>query len=88
VAFVTVLSPVTRGSNGQVTIRTRPGASCSITVTYSSGPSSEQGLETKTAPENGIVSWTWTVGTQTAVGPWPVDVRCGDSSAQAMFRVQ
>jgi len=37
--FTSVRSPVSRGGTGQVTVRTNAGASCSITVTYSSGPS-------------------------------------------------
>jgi hypothetical protein len=71
-----------------VTVRTAPGATCSITVTYKSGPSSAQGLTQKTADSNGAVTWSWIVGGNTTAGSWPIDVRCGSSSARATFDVQ
>jgi micrococcal nuclease len=87
-AFAYVRSPVTRGSTGEVTVRTTPGAICSITVTYSSGPSTEQGLTIRTADGSGIVTWSWTVSTQASPGTWPIQVECDGASAHAMFRVQ
>lgn len=65
---VSVTSPVKAGSYASVTIRTTPGAYCTITVYYPSGPSTASGLEPKTAGQNGIVTWTWKVGTRTTPG--------------------
>src|SRR6266566_1995356 len=44
VTFTSVRSPVSRGGTGQVTVSSSANMSCSITVTYASGPSSAQGL--------------------------------------------
>lgn len=88
VSFTSVRSPVARGSAAQVVVRTASGASCSITVTYRSGPSAAQGLGPKSADAAGNVTWSWIVGDSTATGSWPIDVKCGSASASAMFTVQ
>lgn len=69
-------SPVKPGGNTSLTIRTRPDAACSITVTYKDQKSTDGGLIPKTADEFGTVQWTWTVESSRPVGKWPVDVTC------------
>jgi hypothetical protein len=69
-----VTSPVRPGANATLTAKTAPGASCSIKVYYKSGPSTAQGLTTKTADSSGIVSWAWKVGTNTTPGSWRIVV--------------
>ena len=88
VTFTSVRSPVSRGGTGQVTVSSSADTSCSITVTYSSGPSSAQGLAPKVTDAAGAVSWSWTIGTNTTRGTWPIDVRCGSTSARTTFVVQ
>lgn len=72
---LTVTSPVGAGAYATCTAKTAPGAICSITVYYKSGPSTAQGLYTKTAGSAGSVSWTWKVGTNTTPGTWRIVVR-------------
>lgn len=91
VRITKLTSPVARGGKATATAATAPGASCSIVVTYKSGPSSASGLGPKTASSTGVVSWTWTVGSRTTVGTWPVTVTCETddevASATKTFRV-
>lgn len=83
---LSVTSPVRRGTAARADASTTGGASCTITVTYASGPSGAQGLTPKTAAANGAVSWSWTVGTNTTRGDWPVDVTCTAGSQRASAR--
>jgi micrococcal nuclease len=76
-------SPVSPGSMASITVKTAPGAVCTITVTYMSGPSRAQGLEPKEADTDGVVSWTWRVGTQTTPGEWPITVVCSTQDSHA-----
>ena len=70
--IVSVSSPVRPGARATLTAQTTPGAQCSIAVQYKSGPSSASGLEPKTADASGNISWTWTVGSTTTPGTWPI----------------
>lgn len=72
--IVSVTSPVSPGAHATLSAETAPGANCSITVYYKSGPSKAQGLAPKVADANGAVSWTWMVGTRTTPGTWRIVV--------------
>lgn len=90
---LTVTTPVGRNQDATASATTTAGSNCTITVTYNSGPSTAQGLEPKTASAAGAVSWTWRVGGNTALGTYPVDVRCTSPLGQVatqrvMFTVQ
>ena len=76
VALVSITSPVNHGNPASIAIKTAPGAACQITVTYKSGRSKAKGLIPKTSDGQGMVSWTWLVGSRTTPGTWPVSVRC------------
>jgi hypothetical protein len=67
-------SPINAGSTARLVIRTSPGAACSITVYYKSGPSEAQGLGPQTADSNGNCSWSWKVGSSTTPGTWRIVV--------------
>ena len=92
VTIVSLTSPVARGSTAILAAKARPGAACSITVTYKSGPSKASGLVPRTASSAGSVSWSWTIGTNTTLGTWPAKVTCTangvTSSATKSFVVQ
>lgn len=77
---LSVTSPVSRGQAAIATAKTVAGADCTITVTYSSGPSTAEGLGPKTADGAGNVSWSWTVPTSAIPGSWPVEVSCSTPS--------
>ncbi|MBE0448263.1 MAG: S-layer homology domain-containing protein [Actinobacteria bacterium] len=72
--IISVTSPVGQGEPANLIARTAPGAECNVTVIYASGPSDAEGLEPKTADPDGLVSWTWIVGTRTTPGKWPIIV--------------
>lgn len=72
--IVSVTSPVGPGYNATLVAKTTPGARCTITVYYKSGPSEAAGLYPKDADANGTVSWTWKVGTRTTPGSWRIVV--------------
>ncbi len=72
--IVSVTSPVGPGYNATLIAKTAPGARCTITVYYKSGPSEAAGLYPKDADANGSVSWTWKVGTRTTPGSWRIVV--------------
>lgn len=85
--FISVSSPVAHGNVATVVVRTSPGAYCSIAVTYRSGPSTAQGLDPKTAGLDGIISWSWIVGTRTTPGDWPIEVTCDGQTIRRTFTV-
>lgn len=72
--IVSVTSPVSSGGTATLIAQTLPGADCSITVYYKSGPSSASGLDPKPADNSGKVSWTWKVGASTTPGSWRIVV--------------
>jgi micrococcal nuclease len=82
---VQVTSPVSAGSEASVTVAVSPAQTCSITVTYKSGPSQAAGLY----PQRGShITWTWTVGSSTTPGRWPIVVSCAHGgSIQTSFVV-
>lgn len=83
VQIVTVSSPVSRGSMASLRAATAAGVTCQIRVTYKSGPSSAAGLGPATADASGALGWTWTVGTKTTPGTWPISVSCARGSESA-----
>ena len=81
VAITSLTSPIGRGSTATVAAKTAAGAACTVVVQYKSGPSSASGLGPKNANASGTVSWSWTVGSRTTPGSWPVTVRCTSSGS-------
>ena len=71
-----VTGPVAPGETATATALTAPGASCAVVVTYASGPSEAQGLDPKSAGDDGAIRWSWLVGINTTPGSWPVDIAC------------
>ena len=62
VSVVSLSSPAAPSSDATLEIQTTPGASCSITVLYKSGPSRAKGLGPKMADGKGRVVWQWRMG--------------------------
>lgn len=79
---------VPAGATASVSVRTKPGDTCSITVIYKSGASTAQGLVTKQANDAGAVSWSWKVGTRTTPGTWPVIITCGSGTVRTSVTVR
>ena len=76
ISVVSLTSPAVPFSDATVTIQTSPGANCSITVIYKSGPSRARGLDPQTADGRGRITWQWRVGSNTTPGRWPIVVGC------------
>jgi hypothetical protein len=72
VAITSLTSPISRGSTAAVSATTAARAACTVVVQYKSGPSSATGLGPKSEYASGTVSWSWTVGSRTTPGSWPV----------------
>jgi hypothetical protein len=88
IEVVYVSSPVCPGENATLQALTTPGASCDIEVHYKSGLSEASGLYPKTASNDGYVSWTWKVGTNTTPGSWKIVVSASYGSQTASDTIQ
>ncbi|WP_067934464.1 thermonuclease family protein [Alicyclobacillus kakegawensis] len=78
---------VHRGQKASITVRTKPKALGTIEVDYKSGPSKAKGLGPKYANASGLISWTWTVGTNTTRGSWPVIIRANGKTLRTYVHV-
>jgi len=86
--IVSVTDPIGQGYTATLRAKTNPGAYCTITVYYKSGPSSASGLYSKTADNEGDVSWSWKVGTRTTLGSWRIVVTAsldGETISQTTY---
>lgn len=86
IGLQTFTSPVVRGKNSSIGIRTTPTAACSIHLEYDGLASKDTGLIPKVADEFGSVSWTWTVEASRPVGKWPVEIVCAYNGRSAYYR--
>lgn len=87
IAVSSLSSPIQRGSNASISIQTSPGANCSISVIYKSGPSNAAGLGPQIANGNGIITWSWKVGTKTTPGTWSIHVSCNQGGNSSTISV-
>ncbi len=71
---VSLTSPIGAGSTANLTVKTAPGANCTITVYYKSGASKAAGLGDQTASESGAATWKWKVSAGTTKGVWKIVV--------------
>jgi hypothetical protein len=86
ISVVSLTSPVAPFTDATLQIQTTPGASCSVTVLYKSGPSRAKGLYPQTADGKGQITWRWRVGSNTTPGRWPIVVRCGNGGDTGELR--
>ena len=75
--------PCNPGDEVTITVQGTPNTSYSIKVVYNSGASKSKDLNPKTSDSNGVVSWTWKVGTKTALGTYPVTISSGSQKYTA-----
>jgi hypothetical protein len=77
---VSISSPVETGSLATVSIKTTPGEDCTLAYETPKGTlSTAQGLGTKTADGNGVCSWQWQIGCNTAPGTGTLTIKVGES---------
>lgn len=74
ISVLKLTSPIKRGAVATLTVKTTPGANCTITVKYKSGPSHAAGLDPQAAQGDGTATWSWKVGTSTTPGTWSIIV--------------
>jgi hypothetical protein len=83
-------NPVASGSTATVATKSSPGASCTASVTYSTGshPRSFDG-SARTVGNSGSVNWSWTVGSKGSGGTAKVTctLRGQNKSATASFSI-
>ena len=85
-------TPVLPGENASLTIKTNPGATCEITVTYGelgeeSARSTDSGLRPREADKFGMITWTWTVEPNRPLGTYPVETTCATEQKSGYLRV-
>ena len=93
VTITSLTDPAIPGSTARMTAATTPGAVCTAKVTWPSGTvSAAAGLKPRpTAGSDGLVSWTWNVGSATKPGTAKAVVTCtlgGSATSSATFAVQ
>ena len=71
---LSLTSPVSPNENATIKVQGKAGKQYTITVYYKSGPSKADGLGSKTADANGVVSWTWRIGPRTSAGNWRITI--------------
>lgn len=87
ISLISITSPISAGSTASITVQGEPDTDYSITVIYSSGPSSADGLETKTSDSDGVVSWSWKIGTRTKEGTCRISVSGGGKSFSTSIEI-
>lgn len=88
IQVVSLTSPVNAGQNASIQIKGTPNTVYSISVYYKSGASTADGLYSKTSDNDGIVEWTWKVGSRTSSGSWEISIRSNVDSISTYFTVQ
>ncbi len=68
VVLVSLTDVVSRGNTATLSIRGKPGTEYVIEVFYATTVSTAKGLEPKVADGDGLVTWTWRVGSRTKPG--------------------
>jgi len=81
-------SIVAPGEIASITIKAKPNTQYSITVIYKSGPSTSKDLYPKTSDADGVVNWTWKVGSNTAPGTYTIKINGDDETITTSFTVQ
>ncbi len=83
-----VSSPVKRGGDAILHLKTTPNQSCTLDYVAPAGtPNSSAGLGSQTADKNGTISWIWTIAGNAATGAWKLKVTCGTQTATADIQV-
>jgi hypothetical protein len=77
------------GDDAHVEIRTRPGSACSISYTTPSGTiSTADGLDNKTADQDGYCSWSWTIGSNTKPGTGTITITAGGKTQTYPIKIE
>ncbi len=83
---ISLTEAVAGGQLASVTVKGLPNTEYDITVTYSS-VSEASGLENKVSDSDGLVSWSWRVGSNTNPGRYTIDIQCESEKITLYFEV-
>jgi micrococcal nuclease len=86
-SFISMKTPVSRGEKASVTVHGTPGATYEIAVYYKS-KSEAAGLEPRVAGGDGVVTWSWRVGSATKPGAYALEVIGGGETLRVPFEVE
>jgi hypothetical protein len=92
IQVVDVSSPVARGANAVISIRTRPIARCTLKVDYMSAKTGKVdgsvtfGPHGQIADLEGRVAWQWPVPAKASPGPAPVLLSCEKGADKGELR--
>lgn len=88
IVIVDYSESVSRGARAFVEIQGAPNTEYTCDVEYKSGPSTADGLGTKSSNGDGIVSWSWKVGSRTSLDYTPtIYISGGGDSISVDFEV-
>lgn len=87
ITIVSYPKSVRRNEDATVVVKGKPNTKYYITVTYSSGASTADGLNAKYSNSSGYVSWTWHVGGKTNPGTFSITVSGNGDSKTVYFHV-
>lgn len=87
IVFLSYPEYANRNEKVHVKIKGEPYTEYNVTVSYSSGVSTAEGLYSKTSDSEGYVTWSWKVGGRTSFGRYPITVSGGGSTETVYFRV-
>lgn len=85
--LLSLTETVARGKEATVTVQGVPGRTYTITVYYPSSVSTAKGLEPKAADTDGVVSWSWRVGSRTSEGSHRIEISDGEELLTLYFTV-
>lgn len=88
ILLLSLTEKVGRGETASVEVIGEPNKEYSITVFYSSGPSTAAGLESKRSDANGCVSWSWRVGSRTRAGEYKIEITGENELLTLYFTVE
>ncbi len=81
-------SMVAVNTNASISVKTNAGSACTIMVLYNNLPAKDSGLVPKLADDFGNVTWSWTVGPDTPLGMWPININCAYHGKSAFVQAQ
>lgn len=76
---------VEAGSNASITIKGKPSTRYTISVYYSNGASTANGLEAQNSDSSGSVTWSWKVGPKTKAGTHRIVIEGGGDKLETNF---
>ena len=87
IKLIDLTKTVEQGNQATITIKGTEGVEYNIEVYYKSGPSKAAGLEPKVAGSDGLITWSWKVGSRTSEGTYPIVVTGGGKELEVKFKV-